>query len=83
MTQCKYILAYNALTSLVNLGVALVFFIGGQVCMFLFNTELCQLTERVTDGAPFQTLFNTIAVFFVFRFWDSITEGRSCARVAR
>ena len=43
--------------------------------MFVLNSVVCLGTNQTVDGTLFATLCNTVGVLFVYRFWDSITEG--------
>ena len=58
-----------------NLYVALFFLIASQVMAFVLNRMICEATARYVDGLALATLCNIIALVFVYRFWDAITEG--------
>ena len=53
---------------------AAMFFIGGQLIEFIASPSICTRTNNSIDGAFFQTLMSLVAMFWVFIFWDSITE---------
>lgn len=59
---------------IVNLYAALVFFGASQALMYAVNGMICDATQRYVDGTALATLCNLIAMIFVYRFWDSITE---------
>ena len=43
--------------------------------MFSVSGPICQGTNGASDGSLFASFCNLSAVLFVYRFWDSITEG--------
>lgn len=62
------------LTILVDIILAALFFIIGQVMAFSFSTSVCALLSHYLDGMFFSTAFNLLAVMMVYKYWDSITR---------
>jgi hypothetical protein len=60
---------------LINLFAALAFFVLSLVFTFAINTDICNSSKGAVNGTVFASVFNLVAVIFVYRFWDAITEG--------
>lgn len=65
----------------VFLGASLFFWLVAQGFTFVVNHLLCNAASNQIDGAFASTLFTFIAVFFVYKYWDSITEDESEAQL--
>ncbi|ORX56842.1 hypothetical protein DM01DRAFT_1382264 [Hesseltinella vesiculosa] len=50
------------------------FFLTGQVVMFVFSLPLCEQMKHYLDGIFFGTVFNLLGVMMVYKYWDSITK---------
>ncbi|CDH50472.1 chitin synthase export chaperone [Lichtheimia corymbifera JMRC:FSU:9682] len=50
------------------------FFIFGQVLMYIFSVAICDNTKHYIDGAFFNTICTLLAVMMIYKYWDSITK---------
>lgn len=51
-----------------------VFFIIGQVILYVFSVQICNAVQHYLDGLFFATVCNLLAVMMVYKYWDSITR---------
>lgn len=51
-----------------------VFFIIGQVLMYIFSVAICDNTKHYIDGAFLNSICSLLAVMMVYKYWDSITK---------
>ncbi|KAI8099539.1 chitin synthase III catalytic subunit [Halteromyces radiatus] len=57
-----------------DIAFGVLFFLTGQVIMFIFSLPLCEQMKHYMDGLFFGTTFNLLAVMMVYKYWDSITK---------
>ncbi|KAI9495961.1 chitin synthase III catalytic subunit [Zychaea mexicana] len=50
------------------------FFIVGQVTMYVFSVAICEELKHYMDGLFLGSAFNLLAVMMVYKYWDSITK---------
>ncbi|KAI9243829.1 chitin synthase III catalytic subunit [Phascolomyces articulosus] len=50
------------------------FFIIGQVIMYVFSISICEQFKHYMDGLFLGSAFNLLAVMMVYKYWDSITK---------
>ncbi|KAI7856200.1 chitin synthase III catalytic subunit [Circinella umbellata] len=50
------------------------FFLIGQVIMYVFSVPLCEYFKHYMDGLFLGSGFNLLAVMMVYKYWDSITK---------
>lgn len=70
------ILVFFALESWWALGamvLAGLFFVAGQVIVYIFSGRVCTGTSHYADGLLFGSMGNLFAVMMVYKFWDVIT----------
>lgn len=60
---------------LIMLLLALVAFALAQVFYIVVSNPICAGTNAMVDGSFAATVLTGVAVVFLFRYWDSITEG--------
>ncbi|CAO3636237.1 unnamed protein product [Cunninghamella blakesleeana] len=53
---------------------SVLFFLIGQVSMFIFSISLCEEMNHYLDGLFFGSAFHLLAVMMVYKYWDSITK---------
>lgn len=51
-----------------------VFFLIGQILMYIFSVAICDSVNHYIDGAFFNTICSLLAVMMVYKYWDSITK---------
>ena len=57
-----------------DIGFGALFFITGQVVLYVFSTKVCENVKHYLDGLFFATICNLLAVMMVYKYWDSITK---------
>ncbi|KIV92949.1 hypothetical protein PV10_04200 [Exophiala mesophila] len=57
-----------------DLGFGALFFIVGQVILYVFARKICEQVSHYLDGLFFATVLNLLAVMMVYKYWDSITK---------
>jgi len=50
------------------------FFVAGQVILYVFAEKICEGVNHYLDGLFFATVCNLLAVMMVYKYWDSITK---------
>ncbi|PGH14476.1 chitin synthase export chaperone [Polytolypa hystricis UAMH7299] len=50
------------------------FFIAGQVILYVFSDTICEGVKHYLDGLFFTTFCNLLAVMMIYKYWDSITK---------
>ncbi|KAG2221315.1 hypothetical protein INT45_013999 [Circinella minor] len=57
-----------------DIGFGALFFLIGQVIMYVFSVPLCEYFKHYMDGLFLGSGFNLLAVMMVYKYWDSITK---------
>jgi len=57
-----------------HIAFGVVFFIIGQVILYVFSTSICNGIEHYLDGIFFATITNLLGVMMVYKYWDAITQ---------
>ncbi|KAI4239648.1 MAG: hypothetical protein LQ349_000195 [Xanthoria aureola] len=57
-----------------HIGFGVLFFIIGQVILYVFGSTICNAVQHYLDGLFFATVCNLLAVMMVYKYWDSITK---------
>ncbi|KAF2835400.1 chitin synthase export chaperone [Patellaria atrata CBS 101060] len=57
-----------------DIGFGILFFILGQVILYVFSDNICEGAQHYLDGLFIATIFNLLAVMMVYKYWDSITK---------
>jgi len=74
---CQIILVVGTLEDRWPLGDILfgvVFFVLGQVILYVFSDTICDNVQHYLDGLFFATICNLLGVMMVYKYWDSITR---------
>ncbi|PSR81100.1 chitin synthase export chaperone [Coniella lustricola] len=50
------------------------FFVAGQVILYVFSAKICDAVSHYIDGLFLASICNLLAVMMVYKFWDSITK---------
>ncbi|KAK2813397.1 Chitin synthase, class 7 [Emmonsiellopsis sp. PD_5] len=50
------------------------FFVIGQVILYVFSETICENIQHYLDGLFFVTICNLLAVMMIYKYWDSITK---------
>jgi len=50
------------------------FFVAGQVVLYVFSDKICVGAQHYLDGLFITTVTNLLAVMMVYKYWDSITK---------
>lgn len=50
------------------------FFVIGQLIIYIFGEKICDGAAHYLDGLFFATICNLLAVMMVYKYWDSITR---------
>lgn len=50
------------------------FFVAGQLILYVFSAPLCSAVNHYLDGLFFATTCNLLGVMMVYKYWDSITK---------
>ncbi|KAI5305502.1 YmL10 [Ascosphaera pollenicola] len=53
---------------------AVLFFVAGQIILYVFSSKICDKIQHYVDGLFFATLCNLFAVMMIYKYWDSITK---------
>ncbi|CAG8471279.1 5671_t:CDS:2 [Ambispora gerdemannii] len=73
----QVILVLNTLDDRWPLGdimFGVVFYVTGQVILYVFSVRICDAAKHYIDGLFFGTICNLLAVMMVYKYWDSITK---------
>lgn len=52
----------------------ILFFVIGQVILYVAGDKICESASHYLDGLFFATVCNLLAVMMVYKYWDSITK---------
>ena len=73
----QIILVVNTLQDrwpLLHIFFGVLFFVIGQVILYVFSDKICESAQHYLDGLFFATICNLGAVMMVYKYWDSITK---------
>ncbi|GAB7352510.1 hypothetical protein MBLNU459_g2910t2 [Dothideomycetes sp. NU459] len=57
-----------------NIAFGVLFFVAGQIILYVFSEPVCEGISHYMDGIFFATVCNLLGVMMVYKFWDSITK---------
>ncbi|PGH17624.1 chitin synthase export chaperone [Helicocarpus griseus UAMH5409] len=57
-----------------HIAFGVLFFIAGQVILYVFSEAICENIQHYLDGLFFATICNLLSVMMVYKYWDSITK---------
>ena len=57
-----------------HIAFGVVFFIIGQIILYVFSTTICNGIQHYLDGIFFATITNLLGVMMVYKYWDAITQ---------
>ncbi|KAI9713070.1 MAG: Chitin synthase, class 7 [Bogoriella megaspora] len=57
-----------------DIGFGVLFFVIGQVILYVASETICENVQHYLDGLFFATICNLLAVMMVYKYWDSITK---------
>jgi len=73
----QIILVLNSLDDMWPLGdlfFGVLFFVLGQVFIWVLSIPICRQVQHYIDGLFLGTLFSLLSVMMVYKYWDSITK---------
>ncbi|KAF8939978.1 hypothetical protein BGZ58_008138 [Dissophora ornata] len=62
--------------SLIYVALALITFTISQVILFGASSKIAAATHGRVNGSIFSTFFDLVSVALLYRFWNSITDGK-------
>jgi hypothetical protein len=57
-----------------DIAFGILFFVLGQIALYVFGATICNHVQHYLDGLFFATICNLLAVMMVYKYWDSITK---------
>ncbi|KAL1959792.1 hypothetical protein VTO42DRAFT_937 [Malbranchea cinnamomea] len=57
-----------------HIAFGVLFFVVGQVLLYVFSDTICENVAHYLDGLFFVTFCNLLSVMMVYKYWDSITK---------
>ncbi|KAI9243655.1 chitin synthase III catalytic subunit, partial [Sporodiniella umbellata] len=51
-----------------------IFFIVGQLILYIFSVSICAEAKHYIDGTFFGSICTLLGVMMVYKYWDSITK---------
>ncbi|KAI9841511.1 MAG: Chitin synthase, class 7 [Thelocarpon superellum] len=57
-----------------DIAFGVLFFVIGQVLLYVFGDRICDGASHYVDGLFIATVCNLLAVMMVYKYWDSITK---------
>ncbi|KAI4141122.1 MAG: hypothetical protein LQ340_007721, partial [Diploschistes diacapsis] len=57
-----------------DIAFGIIFFVAGQLILYVFGEAICKATAHYLDALFFATICNLLAVMMVYKYWDSITR---------